>query len=162
MIISASLELRKEQTSACLSSWTPQLLSLCSHITSSNGCCHFIPTQRCCRGVEWEKGAAYTGKKIKPAQNRCSQLGTSNARCQSGASLWFINPKGRVMGGWWAPPCSFSGKALVVSDVVRWWQSKIVSFPHVLGTSCILFPPQSSCPSLSYCLCDKHILLKLL
>lgn len=105
----------------------------------------------------WHRGAAYRGEENKAS--KCSQVGTLNGRCQLGASSWFINPKGRVMGGWWAPPCSCSGKALVVSDVARWWDSEVVSFLCVLGTSCILLPPQSPCPSLSYCLCNKNTLL---
>lgn len=63
------------------------------------------------------------------------------------------------MGGWRAPPRSCSGKALAVSDVARWWDSKMVSFLCVLSISCILFPSWSCCLSLSYCLCNKHILL---
>lgn len=91
---------------------------------------------------------------------RWSQVETLNVRCQSGASSWFINPKGRVMGGWWAPPVTCSGKTLVVSDVAMWWDSEMVSFPCVIGTSCILFPSWSCCSSLSYCFCKKHILLR--
>lgn len=74
----------------------------------------------------------------------------------SGASrsqVLIHKPRRKVMGRCLAPPCAHTGKVLVPSDFSR-WQERASSFLCVIVSSWMLVPPQSCCPSLSYCFCN--------
>lgn len=64
-------------------------------------------------------------------------------------------PTERVMGGRWALSCACSVKAMMLSGLTRWWDSKTASSVLcVVGSSWMMLLSWSCSPSWSYCFCS--------